>query len=79
MMATANLDRRVSSGGAFGYYDGYPIGEIPGTSFTASFGTTDLHNTWKVSKNLGAGSTVSVLFGQQSADPANARHQTCLT
>ena len=58
MMATANLDRRLSSGGAFGYFDGYPTGELPGTDFTASF-TSGLHNTWVVSKDLGAGSTVA--------------------
>lgn len=70
-MTTVDYSRRISSGGAFGYYDGYPIGDLPGTSFTASF-ASGLHNTWVVSKTIGAGSTVSVIFGQQSANPANA-------
>jgi hypothetical protein len=70
-MTTVDYSRRISSGGAFGYYDGYPTGDLPGTSFTASF-ASGLHNTWVVSKNLAAGSTVSVIFGQQSANPAVA-------
>jgi hypothetical protein len=44
-MATADVSRRVNSGGAFGYYDGWPTGTIGvlGTDYTASF-VTGLHN-----------------------------------
>lgn len=65
-MATADLSRRVSSGGAFGYYDSYRTGDI-GVG-TASY-ESGLHNTWKVSREIASGSTVEVLFGPASLNP----------
>ena len=68
-MATADLTRRISSGGAYGYYDGWPTGDIGIGSAAFESG---LHNTWKVSRDLASGSTVEIVFGQQSADPSIA-------
>ncbi len=73
-MTSVDYSRRIESGGAYGYYDPWPTGEISFggiTIGTASF-VSGLHNTYVVTRNLISGATVEILFGQSSSDPAAA-------
>lgn len=74
-MTIAYISQRVSSGGATGYYEAYPTGDLSpyGISATASF-LSGLKNTWKVTASVASGVTMDVLFGQgndSSPDPAD--------
>lgn len=73
-MTSVDYSRRIESGGAYGYYDPWPTGEISFggvTLGTASF-VSGLHNTYVITRDLMSGATIEVLFGQSSSDPTVA-------
>ena len=72
----ADLSRRITSGGVYGYYDGWPTGNLvqyDGQGVATPIGSisyiSGLHNTLKVSQTLVYGASVEFLFGQLSSDP----------
>lgn len=72
----ADLSRRITSGGVYGYYDGWPTGTVvqyDGQGVATPIGSisyiSGLHNTLKVSQTLVYGASVEFLFGQLSSDP----------
>jgi trimeric autotransporter adhesin len=68
----AHLNRRVTSGGATGYYDTYPTGDLNQFGIDATASLLALGNTWKVTKGGFSGATMDILFGQggqSTSDP----------
>jgi hypothetical protein len=70
-MVDLNASRWITSEGRFGYYDGYPLGELPRGLGTASL-NSGLANTWIVTKTLVTGVPVEAVFGKDMYNPGQA-------